>query len=137
MATERLERMMALMLEHCEKLAIRLAQLADEDLAKPTTRRWAPTVGQFLTGTARHTRDHAQQITAKREALSLEQTPAQKALAEVVAAQAELYGALIGLTDEDLESVPEGQSWSIDQVLEHMSRSADRFLSEIERALTG
>jgi hypothetical protein len=137
MVTENLERTMAQMLERCERLPLRLAQLAEEDMAKPTTRRWAPTVGDFLTGTARHKRDHAQQITAKRQALGLEQTPVQKALADVAAAQAELYGALIGLADEDLEQVPEGQNWSIAQVLEHMSRSDGSFLPEIEKALTG
>jgi len=137
MATEKLERTVAQMHEDCGKLALRLAQLTEEDLAKPTPHEWAPTVREFLTAAAEHKRDHAQQIAAKRKALDLERTAAQKILADVVAAQGELDGALVGLADEDLETVPEGQTWSIGQALEHVAGTDGWFLSEIEKALKG
>ena len=135
MATEKLGCTVAQMREDCGKLSARLAQLTEEDLAKPTPHEWAPTVGEFLTATAEHTRDHARQIAAKREALGQEQTRAQKMLADVLAAQGELDGALIGLSDEELEPVPEGQNWSSGQCLEHVAGTYGWFLSEIEKAL--
>jgi len=137
MATEKLERTIAQMHEDCGKLALRLAQLTEEDLARPTPHDWAPTVGEFIAAAAEHKRDHVQQIAAKREALGLEQTPAQKVLADVVAAQGELDGALIGLADEDLEPVLEGQTWSIGRVLDHVAGTDGWFLSEIEKVLKG
>jgi len=106
MATEQLEQQTARICEANGKLAAQLAQLTEGDLARPTLYAWAPTVGQFLVALASHPRGHLQQVASKRKALGLEQTSAQ-------AAQGELEGALIGLTDEDLESVPEGQNWPI------------------------
>ena len=137
MATEKLEQLMEQLLDYTKELASQLAELTEQDLAKATTRRWAPTVGEFLTGTARHKRDHIRQIMTKRESLGLGHTPAQKAIADIVAAQSELYGALLGLTDEDLDPIPEGQTWSIGQVLEHMSRGDDACVPEVEKAVAG
>jgi hypothetical protein len=136
MSTEKLAQTMAQMHEDYGKLASRLAQLTAEDLAKPTPHEWAPTVGEFIAAGAYHNRDHAQQIAAKREALSLGQSPAQKTLADVAVAQGELDGAVIGLSDEDLESVPEGETWSLGQVVEHVAGTYGWFLSEIEKALS-
>jgi len=137
MGAEKLERTMAQMHEDCSKLALRLAHLTEADLAKPTPHDWAPTVGEFIAAVAEHKRDHVQQIATKRKALGLEQSPAQKSLADAMAAQGELNGGLIGLTDEDLEPVPEGQTWSIGQALEHVAGTDGWFLSEIEKVLKG
>ena len=137
MATEKLGCTVAQMREDCGKLSARLAQLTEEDLAKPTPHEWAPTVGEFLAAAAHHNRDHAQQIAAKREALGLEQTPVQGILAGVAASQGELDAALVGLNDEDLEPVPEGETWSLGQTLEHVAGTYAWFLSEIEKAVSG
>ena len=78
---------------------------------------------------------HIQQILGKRETLSLQRTSAQSILADLVASQAEMDGALIGLADGDLESVPEGETWSVAEVLDHTVRVYDAFLSAIQGAL--
>jgi hypothetical protein len=135
MSTERIERIMEQLLAQCQAVATQLAQLSEEDLAKATTRRWAPTVGEYLTGSARHKRDHVNQVMYKREALGLAPTAAQQALADLMVAQGELIGALMGLSDADLDTVPEGQSWSMGQVLDHMLRSDGGFIPEVEQAV--
>jgi len=137
MGTQKLERTMGQMNQDCAKLAMRLAQLTEADVAKPTAHDWAPTVGHFIAAVAEHKRDHLQQIQAKRKALGLEQSPTQKSLADALAAQGQLNGVLIGLSDEDLESVPQGQTWSIGQALEHVAGTDGWFLAEIEKALKG
>lgn len=137
MPTEKLEQMTRQMHSDCEKVLFRLVQLTDEDLTKATPHEWAPTVERLITIEGHHSRDHAQQIADKREALGLEQTRVQKLVAEVAASQGELDAALVGLSDEDLESVPEGQTWSLGQALEHVSGSYSWFLSEIEKAIAG
>lgn len=136
MSTQTLAQTVTQMHEDFAKLTDRLAQLTEEDLSKPTPHAWAPTVGDFLAAGAHHARDHGQHIAAKRAALNLEQTVAQKILADVAAAQGELDGAVIGLTDDDLETVPEGQTWSLGQVVEHVAGTYGWFLSEIEKALS-
>jgi hypothetical protein len=135
MATEKLEQRMAQMHEACRTLALRLSELTEEDLAKSTPHSWAPTVGDFLAAIAGHSRDHLQQIARKRATLGLGPSAAQEALADVMAAQGELEGTLIGLSDEDLDQVPEGESWSVDQVLDHTAGTYGWFLSEIEKAV--
>jgi hypothetical protein len=135
MATEKLGQTISQMHQGCEKVLLRLAQLTEQDLAKATPHEWAPTVGEFLAAAAHHNRDHAQQIAAKREALVLEQTPVQRILADVAASQGELDAALTGLSDENLGPVPEGDTWSLGQTLEHVAGTYEWFLSEIERAI--
>ena len=87
MSTEKLEQAISQMHQDCEKVLLRLSQLTEEDLAKPTPHEWAPTVERMIAIVAHHSRDHAQQIAAKRAALGLDQTPVQKMLADVAAAQ--------------------------------------------------
>lgn len=135
MSTEKLGQTTSQMHQDCEKVLLRLVQLTEEDLAKPTPHEWAPTVERLIAIAAHHSRDHAQQIAAKREALGLNQTPVQKMLADVAAAQGELDAALVGLNDEDLEPVPEGDTWSLGQTLEHVAGTYSWFLSEIEKAV--
>jgi hypothetical protein len=135
MSTERLERTKRMLRKDCEKVLLRLAQLTKENLAEATSLEWAPTVEKLMAIVSQHNRDHAQQIMAKRELLSLEQTQVQKLLAEIAASQGTLDAALVGLSDEDLESVPEGETWSLGQTLEHVSGSYSWFLSEIEKAI--
>jgi hypothetical protein len=135
MSTERLERTKRMLRKDCEKVLLRLAQLTKENLAEATSLEWAPTVEKLMAIVSQHNRDHAQQIMAKRELLSLEQTQVQKLLAEIAASQGMLDAALVGLSDEDLESVPEGETWSLGQTLEHVSGSYSWFLSEIEKAI--
>jgi hypothetical protein len=137
MSTERLDRTKRMMHEDCEKVLYRLAQLTQDNLAEATPIEWAPTVEKLMVIAAQHNRDHAQQIMAKRELLGLEQTQVQKLLGEIAASQGSLDAALIGLSDEDLESVPEGQNWSLGQILEHVQKSYSWFLSEIEKAVAG
>jgi uncharacterized damage-inducible protein DinB len=143
MATDKLEQAIVQMNEGCEKLVLRFLELTEQDLAKAgpeewrRRREWAQSVGGILAFVAEHNRQHVRQIVAKREALGLQQTPAQKILADVMASQAETDGALIGLTDEDLESVPEGQTWAIDQLLEHVAMVYGGFTSRLEEALEG
>jgi uncharacterized damage-inducible protein DinB len=143
MATDKLEQAVARMNEGCEKLALRFMELTEQDLAKAgpeewrQRREWAQSVGSILAFIAEHNRQHVQQIVAKREALGLQQTPAQRTLADVMVSQGELAGALIGLTDEDLESVPEGETWAIDQLLEHMATVYGGFTTRLEEVLEG
>lgn len=143
MPTDRLKQVFAQMNEGCEKLVIRFMELTEQDLAKAgpeelrQRRAWAQSVGSMLAFVAEHNRQHVQQILDKREALGLERSAAQKILADVLASQAEMNGALLGLTDLDLESVPEGQTWAIDQALEHTASAYGRFISRLEEMLEG
>ena len=112
MSTEKLEQMTRQMHSDCEKVLLRLAQLTDEELTKATPHEWAPTVEKLIAIEGHHSRDHAQQIAAKREALGLKQTHVEELVAEVAASQGEL--------DAD-----------------HVSGSYSWFLSEIEKAIAG
>jgi hypothetical protein len=121
--------------EACTELALRVSDLTEEDLTKPTPHSWAPTVGDFLVEIARHSRDHAQQIARKRADLGLESSPTQRIVAEMMEAQGQLEAVLVGLSDEDLDGIPEGDTWSTDQVLHHTAGTFGWFLSEIRKAI--
>jgi hypothetical protein len=84
-----------------------LAQAGPEEWRQ--RREWAQSVASILAFVTEHTRQHVQQIVADREALTLQQTPAQKILADVVLSQAELDGALGDQTDEDWDRCPKAR----------------------------
>ena len=67
--------------------------------------------------------------------LGIAPTEAQLILGRLQEARGHLEGLLVGLSDDDLESAPDGE-WSLRQVLEHFMETEDFYLTRIEQALT-
>ena len=67
--------------------------------------------------------------------LGVAPTEAQLILGRLQEARGCLEGMLAGLSDEDLDRVPDGE-WSLRQVLEHIMETEDHYLPRIEQALS-
>lgn len=107
----------------------------DEYPYKSSHWRWT-TVRRILLRFGDHMREHSTQIRAKREAISGPPAMTLRLLAEAEEAYGKLLAAVVGLTDQELNSVPEGADWSIKQALEHILESELWYLQEIQRART-
>jgi uncharacterized damage-inducible protein DinB len=66
-----------------------------------------------------HETMHAGQILSHRHDLGVMQTQTARLLGEWLTKRATLIGALIGLSDDDLDRRPQGAEWSIRDVVEH------------------
>ena len=78
-------------------------------------------VWDLLAHNVEHDREHWGQIVGIRGAMgNLQRGRDVRMLAELYVARAQLIAALFGLSDEDLDRVPEGQQWSIRQAVEHL-----------------
>jgi len=95
--------------------------------------RWN-TVRRVLLRFGDHVREHTTQLLAAREAIGARQTMAQRILAQAQQAYGCLMGAVLGLSDEDLDQVPEPGEWSPRQVLEHLIDTQQGYLELIRGA---
>jgi uncharacterized damage-inducible protein DinB len=82
-----------------------------------------------------HEVEHAVHAVKTLRDLGIVPTEAQLILGRLQEARGLLEGMLAGLSDEDLDRVPEGE-WSLRQVLEHIIETEDHYLPRIEQALT-
>ncbi len=114
----------------------RLQEVADTD-ASLSTEQWSmwPTVGVLFLRFGDHMREHANQITGARQALQANYTDTQRKLAEAERGWGHLLGTVVGLTDDDLDRVPEEGAWTIRQILDHILLAENRYLEAIQAAL--
>jgi hypothetical protein len=75
---------------------------------------------------ADHDEEHALQIEGLLEEQGFRQTAAQRIMARAEMTRAELIGALVGLTDGDLDLTPPGE-WPLRLTLSHIIETEDRY----------
>ena len=66
--------------------------------------------------------------------LGLAQTEAEAILGRLEEARGRLEGLLVGLSDEDFDSAPEGE-WSMRQVLEHIMETEDAYGGRLQQII--
>ena len=119
-----------------EVLAL-LQDTADIHASLDTT-KWSntwPTVGVLFGRFGDHMREHANQIAGTRQTLQANYTDIQRKLAEAERDWGHLLGTLVGLTDDDLDRVPEDGSWTIRETLDHILWAETRYMGHIQAAL--
>ncbi len=115
-----------------------LLQDVEDAHASLSTEQWSntwPTVGILFLRFGDHMREHANQITGARQALQANYTDTQRKLAEAERGWGHLLGTVVGLTDEDLDRVPEAGAWTIRETLDHILMAESRYLEAIQAAL--
>ena len=117
------------------KVMEEMAALCKEDLRYKTTQwRWN-TTRRIMLRFGDHVREHTTQLIAAREDIDAAQTMPQRMLARAQEAYGYFLGAMVGLSDEDLDIVPAEGEWTIRQVLEHIRRGQPNYLKRIQDAL--
>jgi uncharacterized protein YukE len=111
-----------------------LAGLPREEFRYETEQwRWN-TVRRVLLRLGDHLREHTTQLVEAREAAAGPPTMTQRILAQAMEAYGYWLGAMVGLSDEDLDQAPAPGEWTPRQVLEHMISSQSGYLDTIQRA---
>lgn len=114
-----------------------LLQDTDDRHADLSTEEWSfwGTVGVLFLRFGDHMREHTSQIVGARQALGADMTDTQRKLAEAQRAWGQLLGAVVGLTDEDLDRVPEEGSWTIRETLDHILMAETRYKQALQNGL--
>ncbi len=114
-----------------------LLQDVEDTNASLSTEQWSyyPTVGVLFLRFGDHMREHANQVTGARQAMQADCTDLQRKLAEAERAWGHLLGTVVGLTDDDLDRVPEEGAWTIRETLDHILMAETRYLESIQNAL--
>lgn len=112
-----------------------MAELSKGDLRYKTTQwRWN-TTRRVMLRFGDHIREHTTQLIAAREDIGAAQTMPQRMLARAQEAYGFFLGAMVGLTDEDLDKAPAEGEWTIRQVLEHIRHGQPNYIRLIQDAL--
>ena len=121
----------------CRDKVISLLQDVEDSASPLSTKEWSsyPTVGVMFLRFGDHMREHANQIAGARNALQAFLTDTQRKLAESERAWGHLLGTMVGLTDEDLDRVPEEGSWTVRETLDHILHAETRYMEHIQAAL--
>ena len=82
-----------------------------------------------------HEVEHTVHLLKTLDSLGIAQGEAELILRRLQATRGELEGLLVGLSDEELDRVPEGE-WSVRQVLEHITDTEERYSKRIVDALS-
>ena len=82
-----------------------------------------------------HEVEHTVHLLKTLDSLGIAQGEAELILRRLQATRGELEGLLVGLSDEELDRVPEGE-WSVRQVLEHITDTEERYSQRIVDALS-
>lgn len=69
-----------------------------------------------------HEMSHVVQVAKTRQAINAQPTEAQMILAQTLQARAALAAAIVGMTDEQIESKPSPDEWSVRELVEHVIR---------------
>jgi hypothetical protein len=110
-----------------------LSNLQRQELKYATgNARWN-TVRRVMLRFGDHLREHTTQLLAAREAIGAQQTMPQRMLARAQEAYGVFLGAMVGLSDEDLDRVPEAGEWTARQVLEHMLATQQVYLDMVRQ----
>ncbi len=106
---------------------------SDTDLETPAARTWR-NLGIILLRFGDHMREHGNQIAGIRQAVGRGPTDVQRKLGAAEAAWGELLGAVAGLTDADLDAVPETGGWSMRETLDHILQAEAHYLDAVRSA---
>ena len=113
----------------------RLAELSQEELRFKTDNwRWN-TVRRVMLRFGDHLREHTTQLVAAREDIGAAHAMPQRMLARAQEAYGEFLGAVVGLSDEDLDTAPTEGEWTIRQILQHLRETEAWYLARAEEAL--
>ena len=82
-----------------------------------------------------HEVEHTVHLLKTLDSLGIAQGEAELILRRLQATRGELEGLLVGLSDEELDRIPEGE-WSVRQVLEHITDTEERYSQRIVDALS-
>jgi hypothetical protein len=117
-----------------EETLTNLIEIQETDFDIPTDmNRWTE-IRRVLLRFGDHMREHANQINGLRATLRRDLTMPQRILAESEIAWGVLLGSLKGLDDQDLDIKPSDGSWSLRQVLDHISKTERAYLQAIQEA---
>lgn len=115
-----------------------LVSLADEELTEPSSHACAQgkDVWTLITNDIDHEKIHTGQILEARYEARITQSRMQRLIAEWLVERTRLIGALVGLTEEQLnqETVPGG--WTYRAIAKHTLRVEQDSLTNIVNALT-
>ncbi len=122
--------------------AVRVQVLADMDNLTEAefglpieSRPWKwDTVIRALLQFGNHMREHATHIHGTRALLDHPPSQPQRILAEAEIAWGGLLGAVVGLTDDDLDRVPVEGAFSLRDILEHIRSAEYNYLEAIREA---
>ena len=106
-----------------EQTVTKIQNIPEEFLGQPCRHGCArgKSVWHLLTHNIEHERMHTGQIIGTRDIMDrLQQTPKTKLLAELYIARSTFIASLFDLTDEEIDFIPEGQEWSIRQIIDHV-----------------
>ena len=95
--------------------------------------RWTE-VRRVLLRFGDHMREHATQIAGTRAAIQRDVTMPQRILAEAERSWGVLLAATVGFTDDDLAVKPPDGGWSVQEVLEHITKAERNYLNVIVEA---
>lgn len=103
---------------------------ADAALATPELRLWR-NLGIVLLRFGDHMREHGNQIAGARQATGVGLSDVQRKLAEAEKAWGDLLGAVVGLTDADLDRVPDEGAWTVRETLDHILAAEENYLAGV------
>ena len=114
----------------------RLEDVAEEQmLAETTYGQRSVTVRFMFYRLIAHEVEHTVHLVKTLRALGKGQSEAGLILKNLQTARGELEGMLVGLTSEDLDTVPAEGEWSVRKVLEHVLETEESYSRKIEDAL--
>src|SRR5689334_2720396 len=108
--------------------ATELSDVTPDEFMNPADHPYWDTLRGVLVQMGNHMREHANQIEDTRRTTDQAQTMAQRMLAEAELSWGKLRGSLVGLSDEALTVRPPDGGWTIEEVLEHVTRAERRYL---------
>lgn len=108
-----------------------LGDITEADFSLPTTMQRWDDVRRLLLRFGDHMREHANQIEDTRQDMGRAPSMPARMLAEAELAWGQLLGANVGLTDDDLDTAPRADAWSVRQVLEHILSTERDYLDAI------
>ena len=103
---------------------------ADAALATPELRLWR-NLGIVLLRFGDHMREHGNQIAGARQATGAGLSDVQRKLAEAEKAWGDLLGAVVGLTDADLDRAPDEGAWTVRETLDHILAAEENYLAGV------
>jgi uncharacterized damage-inducible protein DinB len=111
-----------------------LSNLAREELRYATTNARANTLRRVLLRFGEHMREHTTQLVAAREDIGAAPTMPQRMLARAQESYGEMLAAMVGLSDDALDTVPEPGEWTPRQILEHIMQIQTVYLNLVREA---
>ncbi len=137
MSTQQIDGLLAELRKQRETTLAAVVNVSREDLRYATgNARWS-SARRTVLRLADHWREHILQLQLIRQRTGTAPTEPQMMLALAEQAWGDVLASVVGLSDEDLDSVPAPGQWSVRQVLQHMIKGEVDYRNLIEKALQG